>query len=93
MTESKNYIENGITYNMENIWNYMNEDYWDADDLKFDFDFWFRMRKHTRIFYEVMRLNNVNINEDDGKKDYTNELLEEMDEKNKNYKIEIIWED
>ena len=88
--ENKDYIVNGIVYNLNNIWDYMDKDYWDADDLKFDF--WYRLQRHQQIFYEVMKLNGKNFNNNIGK-DCTKELLKEMKEKNKNYQCEIIWDD
>ena len=90
MTDEKDYIVNGVKYNLNNIWEYMDKDYWDADDLKFDF--WYRLQRHQQIFYEVMKLNGKDFNNNNGK-DYTKELLEEMKKKNKNHIIEIIWED
>ena len=89
--KNKDYIVNGNIYNLNNIWEYMDKDYWDADDLKFDF--WYRLQRHQQIFYEVMKLNNINFNNNDNYEDCTKELVEEMKEKNKNYNIEIIWED
>jgi len=88
--ENKDYIVNGNVYNLKNIWEYMDKDYWDDDDLRFDF--WYRLQRHQQIFYEVMKINGKNFKNYIGK-DYTKELLEEMKEKNKNYVIEIIWED
>ena len=88
--ENKDYIVNGNVYNLKNIWEYMDKDYWDDDDLRFDF--WYRLQRHQQIFYEVMKINGKNFKNYIGK-DYTKELLEEMKEKNKNYIIEIIWED
>lgn len=89
--ENKDYIINGNVYNLNNIWEYMDKDYWDEDDLKFDF--WYRLQRHQQIFYEVMKINGKNFYNNNIGKDYTKELLEEMKEKNKNYTIEIIWED
>ena len=37
---NKDYICNGIVYNLDNIWEYMEKNYWDTNDLKFDF--WYR---------------------------------------------------
>lgn len=93
MTESKDYIENGVVYNLDNIWDYMEKDYWDEDDLKFDF--WYRLYRHKQIFYKVMELNGKNLKNNTGidYKDCTQELLDKMAEDNKDYKIEIIWED
>ena len=28
--ENKDYVVNGVVYNLNNIWNYMDKDYWDA---------------------------------------------------------------
>ena len=89
--ENKDYIVNGVVYNLKNIWDYMDKDYWDADDLKFDF--WYRLQRHQQIFYEVMKLNGKNFNDNNNYKDHTKELLEKMKEINKNYNVEIIWED
>lgn len=89
--ENIDYVVNGVVYNLNNIWNYMDKDYWDADDLKFDF--WYRLHRHQQIFYEVMRLNGKNFNNNINYKDHTQELLDKMTEDNKDYNIEIIWED
>ena len=84
------YIENNVVYNLQNIWDYVeNIEFWDNDDHKFDF--WYRFHKHNRIFYKVMELNGKLINEN--VKDCTEELVEEMKERNKNYNVELIWED
>ncbi len=98
MTESKDYIENGVVYNLDNIWDYMEKDYWDEDDLKFDF--WYRLYRHEQIFYKVMELNgkklrNIDNDEDenDNCHDRKQELLDKIAKNNKDYKIEIIWED
>ena len=90
MTDEKDYIVNGITYNMDNIWDYMDKDYWDADDLKFDF--WYRLQRHQQIFYEVMKLNGK-MQQNNGGKDYTDKLLKRMKDKNKDIHCEFIWED
>ena len=91
--ENKDYVVNGIVYNLNNIWEYMDKDYWDADDLKFDF--WYRLQRHQQIYYEVMKLNgkNVNGNNNVNCKDHTQELLDKMTEDNKHYNIKIVWED
>lgn len=89
--DNKDYVVNGVVYNLNNIWDYMDKDYWDGDDLKFDF--WYRLQRHQQIFYEVMKLNGKNLNNNINYKDYTKELLDELIEKNKDYNIEIIWED
>ena len=89
--KNKDYIVNGVVYNLNNIWEYMDKDYWDGDDLKFDF--WYRLQRHQQIFYEVMKLNGIKFNNNDNLKDHTKELLEKMTEENKNYDIKIIWED
>jgi hypothetical protein len=91
MTKNKDYVVNGVVYNLNNIWNYMDKDYWDSDDLKFDF--WYRLQRHQQIFYEVMKLNGKKINNNINYKDHTQELLDKMTKENKNYNIEIIWED
>ena len=88
--ENKDYVVNGVVYNLNNIWNYMDKDYWDADDLKFDF--WYRLQRHQQIFYEVMKLNGKNFNKNNYK-DHTQELLDKLIEQNKDYNVEIIWED
>lgn len=88
--ENKDYVVNGVVYNLNNIWNYMDKDYWDADDLKFDF--WYRLQRHQQIFYEVMKLNGKNFN-NNNYKDHTQELLDKLIEQNKDYNVEIIWED
>ena len=86
------YIENNVVYNLENIWDYVeNIEFWDNDDHKFDF--WYRFHKHNRIFYKVMELNGIKFNNDENIKDCTEELIQEMKERNKNYNIELIWED
>jgi len=89
--DNNDYVVNGVVYNLNNIWDYMDKDYWDGDDLKFDF--WYRLQRHQQIFYEVMKLNGKNFNNNINYKDYTKELLDELIEKNKDYNIEIIWED
>jgi hypothetical protein len=89
--ENIDYVVNGVVYNLNNIWDYMDKDYWDADDLKFDF--WYRLQRHQQIFYEVMRLNGKNFNNNINYKDHTQELLDKMTEDNKDYNVEIIWED
>ena len=89
--ENKDYVLNGNVYNLDNIWDYMDKDYWDADDLKFDF--WYRLQRHQQIFYEVMKLNGKIFNDNNNYKDYTRELIDRMTELNKDYNIEIIWED
>ena len=89
--ENKDYVVNGVVYNLNNIWEYMDKDYWDVDDLKFDF--WYRLYRHQQIFYEVMKLNGKNLNDNINYKDNTKELLDKLTEKNKDYNIEIIWED
>ena len=88
--ENKDYVVNGVVYNLNNIWNYMDKDYWDADDLKFDF--WYRLQRHQQIFYEVMKLNGKIFN-NNNYKDHTQELLDKLIEQNKDYNVEIIWED
>ncbi len=87
----KNYIVNGNIYNLDNIWDYMDKDYWDTDDLKFDF--WFRLNRHSGIFYEVMNLNGKKFNDNNNYKDNTQQILNKMTELNKDFNIEIIWED
>ena len=89
--ENKDYVLNGNVYNLDNIWDYMDKDYWDADDLKFDF--WYRLQRHQQIFYEVMKLNGKILNDNNNYKDNTKELIDRMTELNKDYNIEIIWED
>jgi len=96
--DNKNYVVNGISYNLNNIWEYMDKDYWDDDDLKFDF--WYRLYRHKQIFYEVMKINGKTINNNNDCKcinndckDNTQKLLDMMTEANKDYNIEIIWED
>ena len=88
---NKDYIVNGIIYNLNNIWEYMDKDYWDGDDLKFDF--WYRLQRHQQIFYEVMKLNGKFLNDNINYKDNTQELLDKLIEQNKDYNVEIIWED
>lgn len=87
----KDYIENGITYNLDNIWEYMEKDYWDSDDLKFDF--WYRMLRHQQIFNEVMERNGL-IKSNYSEKDCTPKLLKKLKKKNKKYKfIKGVWEE
>ena len=81
--ENTNYINNGVVYNLNNIW--------DADDLKFDF--WYRLQRHQQIFYEVMKLNNIKLGIDNEDKDCTKELLEKIKQKNKKYNVKILWND
>ena len=89
--ENKDYVLNGNVYNLDNIWDYIDKDYWDADDLKFDF--WYRLQRHQQIFYEVMKLNGKIFIDNVNYKDNTKELIDRMTELNKDYNIEIIWED
>ena len=42
---------------MDNIWEYLEKDFWDIDDLKFDF--WTRMSRHQMIVNEVFQRNGV----------------------------------
>ena len=77
-----NYTVNGVTYNMDNIMEYMKKDYWDADDLKFGF--WFRMDKHQGIINKVLELNGLVKSNFTGN-DHTNRLKAEMEEKNREY--------
>lgn len=93
MEKNKDFIDNGNVYNLDNIWEYMEKDYWDADDLKFDF--WYRLQRHQRIFYKVMELNNIKLGYSKYKNavDCTEEILKEMEEKRKKNKVKIIWED
>jgi hypothetical protein len=93
---NKDYKENGIVYNLDNIFDYMKKDYWDADDLKFDF--WFRLQRHDQIFYKVMELNNIKLGnrhheENKYNVDCTKKLLEEMKEKRKGHNIQLLWND
>ena len=89
--ESKDYVVNGNVYNIDNIWDYMEKDYWDEDDLKFDF--WYRLYRHEQIFYKVMDLNGKIFNSSNEGIDQTKRLLEELKEKNKHYTVEMLWED
>jgi hypothetical protein len=96
MTTNTDYKENGNVYNLNNIYEYLEKDYWDADDLKFDF--WFRLQRHQQIFYEVMKRNNIKLGnrhneENKNKIDCTQKLLEEMKEKNKNHNVVLLWND
>ena len=84
-------VIDGITFNLNNIWEYMDKDYWDTDDLKFDF--WYRLQRHNRIFYEVMKLNGKTFNDNIIYVDNTQELLDKLNKENKDYNVEIIWED
>lgn len=77
------YVVNGITYNVKNIREYMKKDYWDADDLKFDF--WFRLLRHQEIFNKVMELNGL-VKSNYAENDNTEILIQQMIEKNKNVK-------
>ena len=81
-----NYTVNGITYNMDNIMEYMKKDYWDVDDLKFNF--WFRMDKHQYIINKVLELNGFVKNNFTGN-DNTNRLKAELEVKNKLCKYEL----
>jgi len=90
-TNKLDYIYNGIIYNLENIKEYMEKDYWDSDDLKFDF--WFRLLKHQDIINNVMKLNGL-IKSNFNNKDNTDYLKQEIKEKNKHFKpieINIDW--
>ena len=96
MTTNTDYKENGNVYNLNNIYEYLEKDYWDADDL--NFDFWFRLQRHQQIFYEVMKRNNIKLGnrhneENKNKIDCTQKLLEEMKEKNKNHNVVLLWND
>lgn len=93
--ETKNYICNGIVYNLNNIWDYMEKDYWDSDDLKFDF--WYRLLRHQDIFNEVMKINGLVKSNFTGT-DCTEKLKQEIYEKNKNQKpikidLDFNWDD
>ena len=93
MTDEKDYIVNGVKYNLNNIWEYMEKDYWDADDLKFDF--WYRLQRHQQIFNEVMERNKMVKSNSTGN-DSTDELLKEMKKKNEgleHLQCELIWDD
>ncbi len=89
--ENKDYVLNGVIYNLGNIWEYMRKDYWDVDELKFDF--WYRLNRHQQIFNEVMKINGINMKNNENCEDNTKKLLDEMKELNKDYKIEITWDD
>ena len=69
----------------------MEKDYWDEDDLKFDF--WYRLHRHEQIFYKVMDLNGKIFNSSKEGIDHTKRLLEELKEKNKHNTVEMLWED
>ncbi len=91
MEKSKSYKENGNIYNLENIWEWMELDYWDDVDEKFDF--WGRLMRHQQIFNKVMELNGKYKSNYEGK-DCTKELLEELRKKNEKYQpIIIVWDD
>lgn len=90
---NKNYINNGVNYNLDNIWDYLRKDYWDDEDLKFDF--WYRLLRHQEIFNEVMKINGLNKSNFNGK-DNTHKIKEELIQKNKEFEslmIDLEWED
>lgn len=74
------YKFNENTYNLDNIREYMNKDYWDVDDLKFDF--WFRLLKHQDIINKVMELNGL-INSNFTGNDNTYKLKQKLIDDNK----------
>ncbi len=75
------YKFNGNTYNLNNIRQYMDKDYWDVDDLKFDL--WFRLLKHQDIINKVMELNGMISNNFSGN-DNTYKLKQKLIEENIN---------
>lgn len=79
------YKFNGNTYNLSNIRQYMDKDYWDADDLKFDI--WFRLLKHQDIINKVMELNGM-VSDNFSGNDNTYRLKQKIIEENR--KIEPI---
>ena len=78
----KDYVYNGQKYNLNNLEDYIKKDYWDADDLKFDF--WYRMHIHNMIINEVLELNGIKSNTIDI--DNSDRLKKEIIDKNKDYK-------
>ncbi len=90
MDNKKDYKCNGVIYNLDNIWQYMEKDYWDVDDLKFDF--WYRLTRHQEIFNKVMEINGLVKSNFTGN-DNTYKLKQELIEKNKGIApVEINWD-
>jgi len=58
----------------------MKKDYWDADDLKFDF--WFRLFRHQEIFNKVIELNGL-VKHNNNEIDQTEKLKTEIENMNK----------
>jgi hypothetical protein len=74
---SKIYRYKGIDFNLDNILTYMEYDYWDIDETKFDF--WFRLSSHQTVFNKVLKINGYGINKNIGNDDiekYKKELEE-----------------
>lgn len=74
------YEYNGTKYNLENLKEYIKKDYWDADDLKFDF--WYRMHIHNMIINKVLELNGIKSNPIEI--DNSEKMKERIISKNKN---------
>ena len=95
MNKNKKYISDGVTYDLDNIWNYMKKDYWDSEDLKFDI--LYRLLKHQQIFNKVMKLNGLNNNNIDLNNNNAEILKLELIKKNDALKIiepiEYDWSD
>lgn len=70
-------ISNGLT--LDNMWEYLEKDYWDADDLKFDF--WFRLQRHQKMIFDLLEKNGIMSNKIVG--DDIEQLKKEIIEKNK----------
>ena len=67
---SKIYRYKGIDFNLDNILTYMEYDYWFEHEL--EYNFWFRLDSHKKIFNKVMEINGYgnsrNIGPDDTEK-------------------------
>jgi hypothetical protein len=89
------YIHNGTKYNLSNLKDYIQKDFWDSDDLKFDF--WYRMHIHNMIVNKVLELNGIKSNP--YTEDNSERLKKEISEKNKNipltepFELSFIFDD
>jgi hypothetical protein len=57
MTTLQNELEN----NMNKIWDYLKKEYWEDDDLKFDF--WYRIQKHQNLIFELLKKKGIKSND------------------------------
>ncbi len=56
MTTLQNELEN----NMNKIWDFLKKEYWEDDDLKFDF--WYRIQKHQILIFELLNKKGIKSN-------------------------------